>query len=331
MKFLIAGFGSIGRRHFRNLLHLGEEDILFYSTNQSTIDKDEIAGYIIEPSLDQALAHKPDAVIVSNPTSLHLDVAIPAARAGCHLLIEKPLSHDLGRIDELAMIVDQTGKNVLVGFQFRYHPGLQEIRKLISDGVIGKPLSVRAHWGEYLPNWHPWEDYQTGYSARADLGGGVLLTLCHPLDYLRWLFGEINEVQGFLGCSGVLGLTDVEDTAEINLKFANDMLGSVHLDYNQRPPAHRLEIIASEGTVHWNGINGELSVFQASTGKWKDYPLPLDFDRNDLFLAEMAHFLEITKTDQIPRCSLADGITVQQIIQSVNKSHREGAVVSITI
>ncbi len=331
MKFLIAGFGSIGRRHFRNLLHLGEEDILFYSTNQSTIEKDEISGYVIESNLDQALAHKPDAVIVSNPTSLHLDVAIPAARAGCHLLIEKPLSHDLERIDELSKILDQTGKKVLLGFQFRYHPGLQLISKLLSEGEIGIPLSVRAHWGEYLPNWHPWENYQAGYSARADLGGGVLLTLCHPLDYLRWLFGEIKVVQGFLGSSGDLGLTDVEDTAEINLKFENEMIGSVHLNYNQRPPAHTLEIIGSEGTVYWNGIDGELKVFQASSGKWKDYPLPLIFDRNDLFLSEMAHFLDVTKTDLIPICSLVDGITVQQIIHSVKKSHREDRVIDLSI
>ena len=90
MKFLIAGYGSIGRRHFRNLLDIGEGDILFYSTNKSTIDKDEISGFIIETDLKNALAHQPDAVIVSNPTSMHLDVAIPAAKAGCHLLIEKP-------------------------------------------------------------------------------------------------------------------------------------------------------------------------------------------------------------------------------------------------
>ena len=296
MKFLIAGYGSIGSRHFRNLRSLGVDDIVFYRTNKSTIVDDEISGFIIETDLEKALAHKPDAVIVSNPTSLHLGVAIPAAKAGCNLLIEKPLSHNLERIDELRKIIDQTGKKALIGFQYRYHPGLQKINKSLSDGEIGKPISVRAHWGEYLPSWHPWEDYRDGYSARADLGGGVILTLCHPFDYLRWLLGEINTVHAFLGYSGELGLTEVEDTAEINLKFENGVIGSVHLNFNQSPPVHDLEIIGTEGTICWNGLEGTLKIFQSKTGKWKDYFLPENFERNDLFLSEVKHFIEILKT-----------------------------------
>ncbi len=168
MRFLIAGFGSIGRRHFRNLRSLGVEDIIFYSTNKSTNKRGEISDFIVETDLEKALAHKPDAVIVSNPTSMHLDIAIPAAKAGCHLLIEKPLSHSLERIDELSKIVDQTRKKVLIGFQFRYHPGLHQVKKLLTEEEIGKLLSVRSHWGEYLPSWHPWENYRDGYSARTD-------------------------------------------------------------------------------------------------------------------------------------------------------------------
>jgi predicted dehydrogenase len=324
MKFLIVGYGSIGRRHFRNLLSLGVEDILFYSTNKSTIKKDEISGFIIESDLENALAHKPDAVIVSNPTSLHLDVAIPAAEAGCHLMIEKPLSHSLERIDELSKIVHQTGKKVLIGFQFRYHPGLQQVKKLLTEEEIGKLLSVRSHWGEYLPGWHPWEDYRDGYSARADLGGGVILTLCHPFDYLRWLLGEIKGVNALLGYCGELGLTEVEDTAEINLKFESGVIGSVHLNYNQRPPVHDLEIVGTEGTIYWNGIDGSLQMFQVKSGSWKDYILPESISRNDLFLSEMKHFMEIITTEKAPICSLHDGIMTQKLIQRIKLSDREG-------
>ncbi len=78
MKFLIAGLGSIGRRHLRNLLALGERDILLYRTHHSSLPDDELAGFPVETDLEAALAHQPDAVIVSNPTALHLQVAIPA-------------------------------------------------------------------------------------------------------------------------------------------------------------------------------------------------------------------------------------------------------------
>ena len=182
---------------------------------------------------------------------MHLDVAIPAAQAGCHLFLEKPISHSLERLDELQAAVHRGGGQVLTGYQFRFHPGLRHARRLLAEGAIGRPLSVRAHWGEYLPGWHPWEDYRQGYSARADLGGGVVLTLSHPLDYLRWLFGEVSALWAFTGQLSDLEL-QVEDTAEIGLRFACGVLGSVHLDYNQHPPAHCLEIIGTQGAIRWD-------------------------------------------------------------------------------
>ncbi len=234
MKIMIAGLGSIGRRHLRNLLALGERDILLYRTQRSTLPDDELAGIPVETDLEAALARQPEAVIVSNPTALHMQVAIPAAQAGCHLLLEKPVAESMERIPELEAAVSENGVRVLVGFHFRYHPGLRCIRDLLAAGEIGRPLSVRAHWGEYLPGWHPWEDYRQGYSARLDLGGGVVLTLSHPLDYLRWLFGEVAALWAFTGKNSELEL-QVEDSAEIGLRFASGMLGSLHLDYNQRP------------------------------------------------------------------------------------------------
>ena len=100
MKFLIAGLGSIGRRHFRNLIALGETDIVLLRTRKATLPEDELAGYPVETNIHAALQkHKPEAVIVANPTALHLDVAIPAAGAGCHILLEKPVSDSLERLD----------------------------------------------------------------------------------------------------------------------------------------------------------------------------------------------------------------------------------------
>ena len=329
MKFLIAGFGSIGRRHFRNLVKLGHRDIIFYRTHQSTIPDEELEGYLIEPDLKAALSHHPDAVIVTNPTANHLDVAIPAAEMGCHLLIEKPISHSMDRIDKLAGIISQGQANVLVGFQFRYHPGLLQIRDWIQQSVIGDVYFVRAHWGEYLPDWHPWEDYRESYSAKRDLGGGVLLTLCHPIDYLRWIFGEIVSVSTALGEQNVLGI-DVEELAEATVRFQNGILGELHVNYLQRPPTHFLEIFGSEGSISWDYISGKLKLYRAENKAWETYPLPLTISRNYLFLEEMRHFIQIILDDQPPMCSLEDGIKVQKIITALYKSAEVGKNISIS-
>ena len=331
MKILIAGFGSIGRRHFHNLLALGEKDILFYRTHQSTLPDEDLKGFQVESDLEVALKHRPQAVIISNPTSLHLKVAIPAAQSGCHLFLEKPISHSQEGLDDLLGAVAAGGGQVLVGYQFRHHPGLQQVKRLLNSGAIGNVLSVHAHWGEYLPNWHPWEDYRQGYSARSDLGGGVVLTLSHPIDYLRWLLGEVSEVWAFTGRQSNLDL-DVEDTAEIGLRFTQGIIGSIHLDFIQRPTAHRLEMIGTEGTIRWDNENGETRLAHAGAGSitnWESYPIPDEFERNDLFLTQMRHFLQVVKGREQPECSLHDGIQALKISLAAIRSQDQRTLIRI--
>jgi predicted dehydrogenase len=309
MKYLIAGFGSIGRRHFRNLLTLGERDVLIYHTHHSTLPEDELTGFPIETDLRVALAYMPDAAIISNPTALHLDVAIPAAYCGCQLMIEKPISHSMARLDELKDAIVENHNRVLVGFQFRFHPGLQQLKKLLDEGAVGEPVSAHAHWGEYLPDWHPWEDYKQGYAARPELGGGVVLTLSHPLDYLRWLLGEVESLSAFTSHHGLN--MPVEDTAEINLRFVNGVLGSLHLDYVQRPPSHWLEIIGTRGTLRWDNSDGitrltGISPADQSASFQEFYP-PVGFERNSMFLDELRHFRDVVHGEAEPTCTLHDG------------------------
>lgn len=307
MKFLIAGLGSIGRRHLRNLLALGERDIILYRSRLSTLPDDELAGFPVETDLAAALAHRPDAVIVATPTALHLDVAIPAAEAGCHLMIEKPVSHSLERVDDLRSAVTRGGGRVLVGFQFRFHPTLRDAARLLAEGAIGRPVVARAHWGEYLPGWHAWEDYRKSYAARADLGGGVVLTLCHPLDYLGWLMGAPELQWTFTDSVGDLGI-DVEDVAEIGLRFPNGGVGSVHLNYLQQPPAHHLEVLGTQGTLNWNNADGSLKIFRAASARWEHLMPPDGFERNSMFLEQTRHFLSVVRGEAASVCTLEDGI-----------------------
>lgn len=335
MKILIAGLGSIGRRHFRNLIALGEKDLVLYRTNKATLPDDELAGYPVETDLAVALKkHKPQAVIVSNPTALHMEVAIPAAETGCAILLEKPIADTLERIAALRQVIAGSGSRVLVGFQFRFHPTLNKARELIADGAIGQVLTAHAHWGEYLPNWHPWEDYRQGYAARADLGGGVIVTLTHPLDYLRYLLGEVETLWSFNGHISPLEL-DVEDVAEIGLKFASGAIGGVHLNYIQRPPVHRLEIVGTRGTLRWDNADGLLTLLQMpdafgttnsqpGAARSEQFTLPDGFERNQLFVAQTRHFLAVARGEADPLCTLDDGVRALQMALAAKNSQAQG-------
>ena len=327
----------------RNLIALGEKDIVLFRTRKATMPDDELAGFPVETDFHEALKkHKPDAVIVGNPTSIHLDIAIPAAEAGCAILLEKPISNSIERLDQFESAVKKSGSKVLVAFQFRFHPGLMRAKQLISDGEIGRIISAHVHFGEYLPAWHPWEDYRQGYAARADMGGGVVLTQCHSLDYLPWLVGKVRSAWGFTGKLSDLEV-DVEDTAEIGLRFESGALGNLHLDFNQQPPAHRFEIIGTKGTIKWDLSDGATRIYRASAeslsistgreikagGEWESYPLPENWERNVMFLEQMKHFVAVVRGEAEPACTLEDGVRVMKLISAVHESQRTGQLIHI--
>lgn len=195
MKFLICGLGSIGSRHLQNITELGYSDIILLRTGKSNIPSlDKYSKYQTFYNIEEALAQNPDICVISNPTSLHVKTAIIAANSGCHLFIEKPLTHSLKGLNELESVIKRKKLISLVAYQFRYHPHIKLLKKLITDTTkYGIPIYATAEWSEYLPDWHPWEDYKKSYASNSDLGGGVLLTQIHPLNYLNFLFGDIKK------------------------------------------------------------------------------------------------------------------------------------------
>jgi predicted dehydrogenase len=342
MKFLIAGLGSIGRRHLRNLIALGERDVVLLRSHHATLPDDELAGFPVETDLHEALKkHRPEAVVVANPTALHLEVAIAAARAGCSILLEKPVSNSLERLDELRSALAERGGRLLVGFQFRFHPTLQKAAELLKGGSIGEPLSFHAHWGEYLPDWHPWEDFKQGYAARSDLGGGAILTLTHPLDYLRLLLGEAQALSAFTSNRNLK--LPVEDAAEISLRMRSGAIGSVHLDYNQRPASHHWEITGTRGMLKWDYTSGALEAYSTpqiiqpepagrgvqAQGSWQIHAAPAGFERNVMFLEEMKHFISLVEKKEQPRCTLEDGRQALRLALAALEAAQKGTLVEL--
>jgi len=316
---LIVGLGSVGRRHLANLRALGWTDIRVLRSSLATLPDMDLQGVPVSTRLEEALDPAPLAVIVAAPTALHLPMALAAARAGAHLLIEKPVSHNIEGLDALSAEVSQRRLQVLVGYQFRFHPALQQMKTWIEAGAIGDVVSAQVHWGEYLPDMHPWEDYRGGYAARADLGGGVLLTLCHPFDYLRWLLGEIDSVAAVAARRNPLGVA-VETCAEVSLGFASGASGHVHLNFIQQPAEHRITIVGTRGTVAWNQADHAARLFTAASGRWQVSPPPVGFERNSMFLDEMRHFLACITGEDNSRCALADGIASLLVVNEAREA-----------
>ena len=326
MKVLIAGLGSAGQRHAQNLHDLGHE-LLAYRVRGDPFQ-------LVFPEyrdLGRALDQRPDVVFVTNPTSLHLPVALTAAKRGCHLFIEKPLSHTLEGVAELKTAVRARGLTAMVGCQLRFHPLLIQARQLLQDGAIGRVVSARIHAGEYLPDWHPDEDYRQGYSARQDLGGGVILTVIHELDYAQWLFGEVERVTAVVAHRSALEI-DVEDNADVILETVSGAAVHVHLDYLQRPPARGMTVIGEGGTLEWDYYAGSLRWWRASAGRWESVQQPVDHEqmRTQLFIDELKHFLDCIERGVEPRIPLSEGERALDLALKAKRSAASGRAEQVT-
>ena len=282
MKILICGLGSIGMRHFNNFRSLGVDDFIFYRTGKSTMPNvSAAAGYPTFYDLDEALKQRPEIAVVANPTSLHVETARRCVRAGCHLFIEKPVSNTDTGLDELVSEIDAKSVVTLVTYQFRFHPHFCMIRDAINrPNTYGIPLVAHAEWSEFLPDWHPWEDYRNSYAARDDLGGGVFLTQIHPYNYMSQILGPVERVQTNLAYTGSLGIP-VNDAADINVTYQSGCTSHIHVNYLQKPRSHTLKLITTKGRFEWDCHAHTLNFLHndARVNALKN------FERNDMFIS----------------------------------------------
>ena len=330
LSLLIVGLGSVGYRHLKNLLRLGVKNLTVLRTGKGRRALPEDPSPALEATMAEALAGQPTAVVVSNPTALHMGTALAAAEAGCHLFIEKPVAHSWSDVSELCTRVAARDLVAVTGFQFRFHPLLRTAKQWLELGQLGRIISCRARYGEYLPGWHPGEDYRNGYSARVGLGGGPVLTLSHPFDYLRWLLGDVWSVGGVTAKLSLLEI-DTEDTAQALLRFCSGAIGTVELDYVQHPYEHSLQIVGEAATLKLDFKENILDFIPADGDKGVHVVAPKGFERNDMFVEEMRNFLAAVLGQEAPVCTLEDGLRALEISLAVHRSSAERREIDVGI
>jgi len=290
--------GSIGRRHIRNIKSIDPEAQIVVWRRAIGAAIPEDAALSIDKtvtSLEEALATKPDVAFITNPASMHVETGLKLASHDISMMIEKPLSNSMTGVDALLELCEQRRLVLMVGYNLRFYPPLKMMKQEIDAGRIGQIMTIRAKVGQYLPDWRPETDYREGVSARAELGGGVVLELSHELDYVRWLAGEVESVSAQLGRVSDLEI-DVEDTADINLRFSNGAMGSVHMNMVQKPAARGCRVVGTAGTLLWDWSCHRVSLFDNDSEAWSDLPVWGDdgppSDNNDTYIAEAKHFFD---------------------------------------
>lgn len=327
-KALIVGLGSIGVRHLNNLHSLGiGEFYVFRKRNIDPPSKIEADKVEVFTDLNKALQKKPELAVISNPTALHLPAAVEAAQAGCHIYMEKPISHSFDGVAEFQTAIEKGKRVVQIGCQLRFHKHLEIIKTWLQEKRLGKLFSVSVEVGEYLPGWHPWEDYRNGYAARSEMGGGVILTLIHELDYIYWLFGEIDSVYVIGGKLTTLDL-DVEDTVCMLLKSKKNILIQLRMDYWRKPAKRSMNIVGEHGEIFWDYTQGTVSLWDREK-ELESHRLDNSWERNVMFRRLMSDFLGAIRYNTTPRIPLKDGVAVLKLALAAKESLINGQEISM--
>lgn len=293
MKILVIGAGSIGRRHAANLTALGADVTNVDVEMGPTVP----AGY--------------DGVVVASPTVLHSAHAISALDTDAAVFVEKPLAWSA---EEGRMILAFGADRVMVGYNLRFHAPMQRVAELLSEGRAGSPVSYRLWFGQWLPDWRPSVDYRQTYSARAELGGGILADAIHELDLALWFAGaELEVVAAVVDRVGPLEI-DVEDTVRALLRTPNGVPVTIELDYLSRQYRRGVEVIGDEATIAYDWSTTELTIRDAAGTMTEEFPQPLD----DAYVAEMADFLALARTGAHPGTNTgASGLASLRLAETI--------------
>jgi predicted dehydrogenase len=325
MKALIIGLGSIGRRHLANLRMIEPSaDITVWRQHSKPEEKLTSSSFEADRivySMEDALNAKPDFAVIASPAAFHVETAIVLALNGIQMLVEKPLSDKLEGVDDLLRLCRERNLLLAVAYHLRFSHSLQVVRKAVLDGKIGRIMSIHAEVGQFLPEWRPAADYRASVSARRALGGGVVLELSHELDYVRWLVGEVKTVAAEVGRLSDLEI-DVEDTAEIILRFHNGAIGTVHLNMAQRVMTRTCRIVGTEGTLIWNALSHQVQLFSSESKEWSELHASDSQPSNEMYVSEMQHFLRCVRYGESPVVSGTDGRRVLEIALAVKESSR---------
>ena len=321
---LVVGGGSIGQRHTQNLQQLGVDVAV---VDPATEVRKELASDLgvttfaeVSVGID---AENPDIVVVCTPNRFHVPNAIEAARAGCDLFIEKPLSHEMAGVAELETVVAEQELRSLVGCNLRFHPKIKKIRELLQDDVVGSIVAARIEGGSYLPEWFPESDYRQSYSAREDLGGGVILDYIHEINYARWFFGEFETVSAMAGQQSQLDI-ETNDIAGILARTSEGTICEFHLDYVQREYSRSCHIIGEEGTIRWSWPDEQVEWYVADEDTWYSFDRPDEWSTNEMYLDEMEHFLSCVRADEQTTCPISCGRNDLAVALAARQSATDG-------
>ena len=303
-RVLVIGAGSIGERHLRCFYLTGRCD-LAVCENRLERRHEITQQYHVGNSaadIESALAFRPTAAVICTPTNQHVSTAIQLAKAGVHMLIEKPLSTELDGVDELNRLVEANQLVASVAYVHRSHPALEQMKAQIESGNFGEPLHLYALGGSHFPTGRP--DYREIYFSRRETGGGAIQdALTHIVNAAEWLVGPIDQLISDSDRLALDGI-EVEDTVHVIARHGQ-VMSCYCLNQFQFPTELSITVVCKHGTCRYEPEKDLWRCMTTPGGDWLVHKVP-EFNKDKLYLRQANSFLDSIENGTPPLCTLAE-------------------------
>ncbi|MBE3142422.1 MAG: Gfo/Idh/MocA family oxidoreductase [Planctomycetes bacterium] len=323
MKFLVIGLGSMGKRRVRNLRCLGEKDVIGFDLKEDTRKESE-EKYNIKTfrDIDKAMAENPDVLVISTPPNHHIEYELLAVKNKKHFFCEAGIFTE--KVDEVKMLAEKNHLVAAPSCTFRFNSSVKKIKELVEKKRIGKLIAMTYHMGQYLPDWHPWEDITDFYVGQKETAATREM-VPFELEWLTWIMGEIKEISCIRGKVSNLE-ADIDDVYQLIFRFDNNAIGNLLIEVVSRTPLRILRIIGEGGTIVWDWLDDTVRLYEAKTKKWKDFKEEKGFKekgylaKENMYIEEIRNFVNAIKGKEKYIYTINDDMKILYLLRAAEKA-----------
>ena len=336
--FGIIGAGNIAGLHAEAIKNIPNAELvaltaLPFSAAQSFAEKHGAKAY---ETIDELLADKNiDIITLCTPSGLHAQQAVAAAKAGKHVIVEKPVAITLEQADEVIKAAKDNNVTVGVISQRRFENTFACLKKAIDDGVLGKLVLVNGYVHYYRePSYYTSSDWRGTWEM--DGGGALMNQGIHAVDLIRWLGGPVKSVSA--NARTLFQDIKTEDTIVASLEFENGALGALQATTSAYPGLHmRLELMGTKGTavledsdlVFWKTVDGKdfpQPAEKSSIGSGAGDPMAISAAGH---IAQFEDFVNALDNNRAPAIDAVEGRKAVELVLAAYSSSKSGERVCI--